>query len=403
VRILLILLLVAAPLAAQNLEKLQKEYAEKRAQVALDDVEGHRDLAKWCAARRLRVTERTIYRTILCLAPDDEGTRKALGHVKDGDTWYESQEAMRTAKGLTRRLTDWAEGGADGLTQVHEHWLTAEQVKHLEAGEPLRAHKGKGWVEVLTREYRITAYVKETDALELGRMMEQAVRTWREEAARPYEPGQSWTLHLHVLETHKDYVNLIKDDIETFDQELAKSHGFFDGRACWGGYFSNWYRTRRIFLHEGRHQFDMLIAKTFMLMPAWYREGTAEYNSVHEWDGKTLKMGVLNAKENEHLHFLKRIVRRKKLKGAEEMLKEGAEGSIDAEFYQNCWAFVYFLCNSNYTPGFRKWEAEAFRDSRRTPEIHAASFKETVTPDTKAFNQAYSAAVLDWASEYGAD
>jgi hypothetical protein len=241
---------------------------------------------------------------------------------------------------------------------------------------------------------------KEADALELGRVMEQAVRSWREEAGKPYEPGHSWTLHLHVLETHKDYFNLIKDDIETFDQELTKSHGFFDGRACWGGYFSNWYRTRRIFLHEGRHQFDMLIAKTFMVMPAWYREGTAEYYSVHEWDGKTLKMGVLNAKENEHLHFLKRIVRRKKLKGAEEMLKEGAEGSIDAEFYQNCWAFVYFLRNSDYMAAFSKWEAQLVSGAYADVEKQRDAFNLQVSPDVAAFNQAYLVAVKKWADAY---
>ncbi len=402
-RLLLILLVACVPLAAQNLEKLQKEYAEKRAAIAEGDVEGYRDLAQWCGARKLRVTERTIYRTILRLAPDDEGARKALGHVRDGEKWYESEEAVQTARGLTRRLTEWAEGATDGLTEVHEHWLTPEQIKQLEAGEALRAHKGKGWVVVLTREYRITAYVKEADALELGRVMEQAVRSWREETGKPYEPGQSWTLHLHVLETHKDYVNLIKDDIETFDQELTKSHGFFDGRACWGGYFDSWYRTRRIFLHEGRHQFDMLIARTFMLMPAWYREGTAEYYSVHEWDGKTLKMGVLNAKTNEHLYFLKRIVRRKKLKGAEDMLKEGAEGSVDAEFYQNCWAFLYFLRNSDYADDFRKWEKQLLLGNHRTIEAQSTTFTKNVAQDPKAFNKAYSQAVEDWASAFDAD
>jgi hypothetical protein len=63
--------------------------------------------------------------------------------MRDGDKWYESADAMHEAKGLTRRLTEWAEGGTDGLTKVHEHWLSAEQINQLEAGHRVLPASGR--------------------------------------------------------------------------------------------------------------------------------------------------------------------------------------------------------------------------------------------------------------------
>lgn len=400
VRLLLALvLLLTLPLAAQDLAKLTTELNERYSALAADDIAGRHELAKWCAARKMRISERRLYREIIKLAPDDSAARKALGHVQDAGAWHESEDAMQTARGKTRLLQGWGEQ-ADGLAALHEHWLTTEQHKQLEAGEALRAHKGRGWHEVLTREYRVYSELKESDTLEIARMLEQAVRQWRAEAGKPYEPGKNWTLHVHILKTREAYVAMIKNDIETFDQGLAKSHGFFDGRACWGGWFDSPYRTRRIFLHEARHQFDMLIAGSFRHMPAWYREGIAEYASVHEWDGKTLKIGVLNSKGNEHLHFLQRICKRKKLKGAEAHLAGGWDGEIDPEFYQQAWAFVFFL-RGRHGEGFAKFEAELLAGKLPDTASRIEAFKKHVGNDLKAFDKGYLEQTTEWADTWG--
>ncbi|MBX3459405.1 MAG: DUF1570 domain-containing protein [Planctomycetes bacterium] len=396
---LLTLLLLALPLAAQDLDKLTREVNEKYAALAADDVAGRHELAKWCAARKMRRSETRLYREIIKLAPDDAVARKALGHVQDNGVWYESEDAVQHARGKTRLLQGWGDA-ADGLKPAHDHWLTDEQLKQLEAGEALRAHKGRGWHEVLTREYRVYSELKESDTLDMARMLELAVRQWRAEIDKPYEAGKNWTLHVRILKSRDAYVAMIKDDIETFDQGLAKSHGFFDGRACWGGWFDSAYRTRRIFLHEARHQFDLLVAGTFRHMPAWYREGIAEFHSVHEWDGKALKMGVLNSKTNEHLHFLQRICKRKKLKGAEAQIQGGWEGDIDPEFYQQAWAFMYYL-RTTHAEGFAKFEAELLAGKLDDPAKRLEAFKKHVAEDPKAFDKGYLDQTTKWADSYG--
>jgi hypothetical protein len=193
---------------------------------------------------------------------------------------------------------------------------------------------------------------------------------------------------------------MIQADMETFDQQMTKSHGFFDGRVCWGSFFKDWYRTRRIVLHEARHQFDLLVAGTFLHQPAWYREGTAEYYSVHDWDGKTLRMGRLNSDVNEHLYFLQRICKRRKLRGAESTLRQGEQMEIDPEFYQQSWAFVYFCRTGKYAEAFKKWEADLLAGKLKGADAQWKAFAETVAPDTKAFDRAYTEATETDAAKF---
>lgn len=386
---LLLLLLLAGTLAAQDVVALRREADTKRAALAANDVQGRRELAKWCATKKLRQSELSLYREIIKLAPDDEPARKALGHVRDGETWHESVEALNTSKGKVRGLSGWLDAKPEGATLVHEHWLKADELAKLETGESLRAHKTGPTHEVLTQHWRIRSGLKEKETLELGRVAELAVRKWREDGGFKRE-AESPTLMLEMLRTHEAYVAMIKADIETFDQGLANSHGFFDGRACVGSFFKDWYRTRRIVLHEARHQFDMLISKTFAHQPAWYREGTAEYYSVHDWDGKTLQMGRLNSAINEHLFFLQRICKRKKLRGAEATVMQGDQMTIDPEFYQQSWAFVYFCRTSKHAEAFQKWETDLLAGKLQGAQAQWKAFQETVAQDPKAFDKAYA-------------
>lgn len=406
---LLCLALLAAPVWAQDVVALRKEVDAKRKALAVNDVQGRRELAKWCASKKLRQTELSLCREIVGLAPDDEAARKTLGHVRAEGTWHESADAAQLAKGKVRGLIGWLDAKPPGAAELHGHWLTLEEMAKLEVGEPLAAHKAvreKGdaapeWHDVLTLEWQIRSELKPAETLELARMIEQAVRDWRDDGETPRDVKAPVTLRMVILKDHMAYVQMIKDDIETFDPELAKSHGFFDGQVCWGSFFKDWYRTRRILLHEGRHQYDLLVAKTFFHMPAWYREGTAEYWSVHEWDGKTLKMGVLNAASNEHLHFLQRIIKRKKLKGAEATLKQAGEPAIEAEFYQQSWAFVFFCRTGSYAESFRKWETELLSGRLRDEAAQTTAFGSTVAPDMKAFDVAYRSATEEAAQKFG--
>ncbi len=52
------------------------------------------------------------------------------------------------------------------------------------------------------------------------------------------------------------------------------------------------YYTRQLFLHELGHQLHAA-ARTSSDPPAWYVEGTAEFLSRHDWDGRCVRLGVV--------------------------------------------------------------------------------------------------------------
>jgi hypothetical protein len=397
-RFLICLLIVVAPLAATDVEALQKELAAKQAALAGDDVEGRHKLAAWCKLKKLRQSELRIYREIVKLAPADEAAREALGHVLNGETWHESFDAMQLAKGKVRRLTEWADA-VEGLKLRHDYRLTEDELAKLETGEPLQGHAREDWHEVITREYRITSRLKPAETLELARVLEQAIRVWRDDASLPYEAAKSITLEIDILKTNKDFIDMMKADVETFSEDMYVSQGFFDGQACRLSYFHDWWRTRQIILHEGRHQFDLLVAGKLWQMPAWYKEGTAEYWAMHTWDGKKLEMGQLAPDENYSLHFCGKLLKKKKIKGAEDTLNQGWWGVVEPEFYQNSWAFIYYLRNSDSKEGFRKFEKELLAQGLDSQAKQLEAFKSHVNADLKAWDKGYWKQLAEWAAE----
>jgi hypothetical protein len=394
-RFLICLLIVVAPLAATDVEALQKELAAKQAALAGDDVEGRHKLAAWCKLKKLRQSELRIYREIVKLAPADEAAREALGHVLDGETWHESFDAMQLAKGKVRRLTEWADA-VEGLKLRHDYRLTEDELAKLETGEPLQGHSREDWHEVITREYRITSRLKPAETLELARVLEQAIRVWRDDASLPYEAAKSITLEIDILKTNKDFINMMKADVETFSEDMYVSQGFFDGQACRLSYFHDWWRTRQLILHEGRHQFDLLVAGTLWQMPAWYKEGTAEYWAMHTWDGKKLEMGQLAPDDNYSLHFCGKLLKKKKIKGAEDTLNQDWWGVVEPEFYQNSWAFIYYL-RSEQADSFEKFEAELLEGTLDTQAKELEAFKRLISADLKAWDKAYLKQLEAWA------
>lgn len=396
IRVFICLLLVAAPLVAADLEKLQRELAAKRAALAVDDVEGRHKLARWCKSKKMRQSELRLYSEILRLAPEDADAHEQLGHVKDGETWHETVEAMQLSKGRVRYLSEWADPIEGEWELVHEYRLSAEQAAKLEKGDVLKAHSGDDWHEVISREFVITSRLKVRESLELARVLEQAVRIWREDAGLEFDPVKAITLKVEILKNNKAFVDMIESDIESFSDDMKKSQGFFDGQRCWLSYFHDWYRTRRVLLHEARHQFDMLVAQNLFNMPAWYKEGTAEYWSMHEWDGKTLKLGQLVPDVNYSLYFCGKLLRKRKIKGVEKTFEQGWWGEVDPEFYQNSWAFVYYLRHSDHADGFKKFESELKAGQLRDGGAQLSAFKKHVTEDFKTFDKGYLEQLEEW-------
>ncbi|MCF6228746.1 MAG: hypothetical protein L3J82_08830, partial [Planctomycetes bacterium] len=389
-RLLLIICLLVAPLAAADLASLQRELSIKQAKLQPDDIEGRTKLAAWCFKKKLRQSGLRLQRQIIKLDPTNTKARKALGHVKDGDNWFESEDAKQAAAGFSKLLSTFEKlEDKDGYSLINGHYLTSEQVEELDAGKVLKAHKQRDGQVALTREFRVVSALKWKDTKDLAKVLESAFAIWRDETNNPWDAAKRSTFHILIKKNHKAYVKMIKDDIETYSAEQAKSHGFFDGRKCILSYFHDWYRTRRIILHEARHQFDSLVAKTGWGVPAWYHEGIAEYWSMHNWDGKKLELGQLVPKKNYSLLFCGKLLDKKKILGAQATLSQGWPTSIDPAFYQNSWAFIYYCKHSGYADGFKKFETKLAKSEYKTQAQQIAGFKELVTDDFTAFDKAY--------------
>lgn len=367
--------------------------------MAPDDVEGRVKLAKWCKTKKLRQSELRIYREIIRLDTNHADAREALGHVLDGETWYESFDALQLAKGKIRRLTEWVDPSDGDWKLVHDYRLTTDELTKLDNGEALKAHAREDWHEVITREFVITSRLKPEETLELARVLESAVRIWRDDAGLKYDLVKAITLEVEILKNNKAFVDMIEDDIESFSDDMKRSQGFFDGQRCWLSYFHDWYRTRRVLLHEARHHFDMLVAQNLFNQPAWYKEGVAEYWSMHEWDGKTLKLGQLVPDVNYSLHFCGKLLRKRKIKGVEKTFEQGWWGEVDPEFYQNSWALVYYLRHSDHAEGFKKFESELKTGKLRDAESQVAAFKKHVTGDIKIFDKGYLDQLEKWCKQ----
>lgn len=397
--VILVLFLLCAPLCAQSdVYKKRAEFEQKRAALAAGDVEGRRALAKWCIAQKLKQSARLCFSEIIKLAPEDKAAREALGHVLEGSTWYESDDARQLALGKTRRLTQWEtlnDAQKSELKPVHDYALTTEEFARVQSGEALPAHVRKGELEVLTLNYRIISALAKEKTLELAALIEQAARTWREAAKTPRDE-KSRTLRISILKDNAAFVAMVKDDIESFDPELAKAQGFFDGQTCWLSYFDNWNTTERVLLHEARHQFDSLVTGKVIHMPSWYFEGTAEFFSMHTWDGKKLTMGQLVPEHNYSLFFCKKLLGQNKIKAAQKMLEDAPMERIEPSYYQNAWAFIYYLRNSSYAEGFAKWESALLEGKYASAAEQLEGFKQQVAPDLAKFDKEYKAQLKEW-------
>jgi hypothetical protein len=399
---LLVFLALCAPLCAQeSLAKKLSEFETRYRALAADDAEGRRALARWCAAQKLRARSQRMWREVVKLAPDDKAAREALGHVGDGGKWYESTDAVQLALGKTRRLSEWAaldDSQKSGLTQRHEYWLTQDELARLDNGEALLAHTRKGECEVLTREYRIVSALAQPKTLELGCLIEQAVRQWRGAAGKAYDSGKPASLRIVILKDNAAFVQMIRDDVESYDQGLVKAQGFYDGAACWMSYFDNWFQTIHVLLHEARHQFDSEVSGA-VNVPGWYWEGIAEYFGTHSWDGKTLKMGELAPSRNYSLFFCNKLIGQRKHKGAREMIENPWPSGVDPAFYQNAWGFLYFLKNSSYSEGYAKWEQDLLAGKLESPAAQLEAFKKHVAEDLDKFDKDYRAQIKEWARQ----
>ncbi|MGB1396876.1 MAG: hypothetical protein ACPG7R_03450, partial [Planctomycetota bacterium] len=78
------------------------EYRNKADSLKDDDLQGHRDLAKWCTDKGLNTQASLHWKIVIRISPDNFDGRKALGYVWIGGDWYlaGSPEALARQKEL---------------------------------------------------------------------------------------------------------------------------------------------------------------------------------------------------------------------------------------------------------------------------------------------------------------
>ncbi|MEK7865953.1 MAG: hypothetical protein AAB434_04665 [Planctomycetota bacterium] len=110
-------------------ESRADDYARRAAEVREGDVEGHRELARWCEEQGLYVERRKEYEAILGASPDDAQAREALGFVKVMGRWIEVSErwteeetdhfSIRTDTGIGEELGRYLELGTQAFQAAY--------------------------------------------------------------------------------------------------------------------------------------------------------------------------------------------------------------------------------------------------------------------------------------------
>ncbi len=128
--------------ASEKVEASKEDvYAEKLSKLAADDADGHFALATWCKTNKLFRQYRAQLERVIAIAPDHADARKALGHVRDGDTWVTKAELAKREK--ARRAAKKAAAKASAEKPAADD-VDADLAKALEKRGLVR-HDGK-WV-----------------------------------------------------------------------------------------------------------------------------------------------------------------------------------------------------------------------------------------------------------------
>jgi hypothetical protein len=176
-------------------------------------------------------------------------------------------------------------------------------------------------------------HVEHLDAQETGRMLEQLYL----HLTHFFGKAPSVRLSLCVMSTQPRWAAALRRD----HLSAPDAGGFYsaDTHKAYLYIQPSDYFTRQLILHEAVHQFHRLaIAGSDRALPAWYVEGLAEYFGMHNWDGNSLKTGVVPAATLED-YPAKALKQLDKVKGDLEAVISG-RSNCDRPL---AWALVHFL------------------------------------------------------------
>ncbi|RMF90949.1 MAG: HEAT repeat domain-containing protein, partial [Planctomycetota bacterium] len=113
----------------ERLRPIQREYLLKR-ETTPDTVEGHLELAQWCAEHYLAEERKSELRRVIQLDPDNARARALLGYVKTEDGWKTRDEIMQ----------------AQGYVRYKGRWMLPQEVQILKEREA-ENEKRKEWTQ----------------------------------------------------------------------------------------------------------------------------------------------------------------------------------------------------------------------------------------------------------------
>ncbi len=141
--------------------------------------------------------------------------------------------------------------------------------------------------DLLTAHYDL--HVEGLDAREVGDMLEQLYAQLR----NYFGAAPRGRLRLALYATREKWASAIQADGERVPPKAGGYYAPYTQKV-YAWIQPSVYSTRHLLLHEATHQFHWLAATGNAAPSAnWYIEGLAEYFGMHNWDGKSLRTGLV--------------------------------------------------------------------------------------------------------------
>jgi len=144
---------------------------------------------------------------------------------------------------------------------------------------------------VETAHYQLYAEAPEDQALDMGHLLEAAYGAFGAwfHAAPPLAAGERLQVRYYADAIH--WASALAEGGIVAPTEAA---GYYapSTRTAYLFQQGNPYYSHVLLVHEATHQYHQLSRTRGQELPFWYGEGHAEYLSRHDWDGRTLRLGV---------------------------------------------------------------------------------------------------------------
>jgi len=183
-----------------------------------------------------------------------------------------------------------------------------------------------------SKHYEIRGDVDARWAAEMGRMLDQAHERLRELLGKTPPADKRFVINLFGNPRQRD--SAVGGKLE------AGGLFAYEDRQCYLSLQPTNYYTRHLLLHEATHQFVCeAFGRRVDPLPPWLSEGLAELVAHHNWDGETLRIGlvdVVTVDGNNRLARCKALLEQNRLQVPAIVGSDGADRAP-------CWALAQVL------------------------------------------------------------